>query len=276
MKDRSECIGKRSSVWRDHKAALCDAQNGVCAFCEHDASSSSFGDVEHYRPKGAVTPRSDGDPCTATSVPPKLDDSASTEGYWRLAFAWSNYLFACQLCNQQWKRDQFPLVDEGERDLTMVDGKATLERPLLLDPYRDDFDPRTHFEYVVSDAEIAMIGRTDEGRATIALCGLHRRDAAKARMLRLKEIPARVEGLKRALLATKLAKGDLRLEFEAWTRAWNAVEHLAAASVLVAFRGDCETFRDQLVTSALGRTFAEVRVVVAKGLASARRAVEAR
>jgi hypothetical protein len=35
--------------------------------------------------------------------------------YWWLAYCYDNYAFSCQLCNQKFKSDAFPLEDEGRR-----------------------------------------------------------------------------------------------------------------------------------------------------------------
>jgi hypothetical protein len=83
------------------KMALIKAQHDKCAFCESKVGHIAFGDVEHYRPKGGV----------------RQNDTGPLEqpGYFWLAYAWENLFFACQLCNQSFKKNLFPLADPARR-----------------------------------------------------------------------------------------------------------------------------------------------------------------
>ena len=71
-----------SSAWKPAKTALKRESGGKCAYCEASTETVAHGDVEHFRPKSI---------------------------YWWLAFCYDNYLFACQLCNQTFKGDNFPI-----------------------------------------------------------------------------------------------------------------------------------------------------------------------
>lgn len=115
-----------------------------CAYCESDLVDSL--DVEHFRPKGAVT----GEP--------------AHPGYWWLALKWENLLPACVGCNQErlqhlvtpetteeefaefqsrqangthGKGNHFPI--SGTRALNISDSLSA-ERHHLLDPTVDDPD----------------------------------------------------------------------------------------------------------------------------------------
>lgn len=68
--------------WKPAKAQLKRESNGKCAYCEASTDTVAHGDVEHFRPKSV---------------------------YWWLAYCYDNYLFACQICNQSFKGDQFPV-----------------------------------------------------------------------------------------------------------------------------------------------------------------------
>ena len=72
----------RGSQWKGAKGALSRESHGKCAYCDASASAVAHCDVEHYRPKSR---------------------------YWWLALCYDNYLFACQICNQIYKGDQFPV-----------------------------------------------------------------------------------------------------------------------------------------------------------------------
>jgi hypothetical protein len=71
-----------SGQWKPAKGALKQDSHGKCAYCEAPVAVVAHGDVEHFRPKSI---------------------------YWWLAFAFDNYLFSCQICNQTHKADKFPV-----------------------------------------------------------------------------------------------------------------------------------------------------------------------
>jgi hypothetical protein len=71
-------------------------------------------------------------------------------------FDWLNHLLACSICNSHFKRDQFPLAEDGT--------------PLLLDPTIDD--PLEHLRLSLTAGAYAPL--TARGAATIDVCGLNR------------------------------------------------------------------------------------------------------
>lgn len=71
-----------SNVWKAAKPQLKLETGGKCAYCESPTDSVAHGDVEHYRPKSK---------------------------YWWLAYCYDNFLYACQICNQVHKGDEFPV-----------------------------------------------------------------------------------------------------------------------------------------------------------------------
>ena len=139
-----------SNRWKPAKEQLLAETNGKCAYCEAPTSVVAFGDVEHYRPKSR---------------------------YWWLAYCYDNYLVSCQICNQRFKKDDFPIQNRKmrapviRRDTTdnFIAAKAgqiapdpldtdqvntficlhRQERPLLLNPYFDD--PAEYFAWRVDD-----------------------------------------------------------------------------------------------------------------------------
>jgi hypothetical protein len=80
---------------RSVKRALIKAQHGKCAFCESKITHIAYGDVEHFRPKAGVRQ--------------KASDKLQRPGYYWLAYEWRNLLLSCQLCNQRYKENLFPL-----------------------------------------------------------------------------------------------------------------------------------------------------------------------
>jgi hypothetical protein len=71
-----------NSYWKTTKPQLKKETGGKCAYCEAPTDVNSHGDVEHFRPKSV---------------------------YWWLAYCYDNYLYSCQVCNQIYKGDNFPV-----------------------------------------------------------------------------------------------------------------------------------------------------------------------
>ena len=141
-------------------------QHNKCAFCEAVFDANVAGDVEHFRPKGAIT----------------TDAGRIHPGYYWLCYDWANLSFACPDCNGYRKRDRFPLRVEADRARDHHDDLAR-ERPLLLDPYGAQ-SPRDHIVFRGEAPE----ARTDEGHATIEVLGLSRTALARDRLIHLRNI----------------------------------------------------------------------------------------
>ncbi|MFO0604960.1 MAG: hypothetical protein U0324_17390 [Polyangiales bacterium] len=137
----------------DVKAALRRMQRGKCAFCEAKIDHIAYGDVEHFRPKGAFLRR-------GALVRP---------GYYWLAYAWDNLLLACQLCNQRFKANHFPL-EKGSTRARFHGHDVARERPLFIDPAREDPAGRLGFREHVPVA----LSNDRRARVTIARLGLRR------------------------------------------------------------------------------------------------------
>lgn len=145
----------KSSVWKTAKPQLKVESGGKCAYCESPTDTVAHGDVEHFRPKSV---------------------------YWWLAYCYDNYVYACQICNQVYKGDAFPvhasagpwtgpelpsppspaalaalaqiLTPDGVdptagHTLAAFHQAATKEKPGLVDPYSTDPDPL--FKWVADD-----------------------------------------------------------------------------------------------------------------------------
>lgn len=83
LNDATKPLVFNSTFWKNSKPQLKIESSGKCAYCEADTAVVSHGDVEHFRPKSI---------------------------YWWLAYTYDNYLFACQICNQVYKSDNFPIA----------------------------------------------------------------------------------------------------------------------------------------------------------------------
>jgi hypothetical protein len=71
-----------SDHWKKAKPQLKRESFGKCAYCEAPTNTVAHGDVEHFRPKSV---------------------------YWWLAYCYDNYSYSCQICNQTYKSDKFPV-----------------------------------------------------------------------------------------------------------------------------------------------------------------------
>lgn len=151
------------------KNALIKAQFSKCAFCESKFTHIAYGDVEHFRPKGGY----------------KQNDSDQLQkpGYYWLAYEWPNFYAACQICNQRYKKNLFPLSDPTRRAENHHDDIAT-EDPLLIDPGQDDpadfIGFRGQYPYAING--------NLRGKETIRVLGLDREELATGREDRLAEL----------------------------------------------------------------------------------------
>jgi uncharacterized protein (TIGR02646 family) len=149
------------------KNALIKAQQGKCAFCESQVRHIAHGDVEHYRPKGGVRQND--------------ADRLEQPGYFWLAYGWENLFFACQLCNQSFKKNRFPLADPTRRARSHLDDLAA-EQPMLVHPA--DEEPSTLIGF---REEMAFpIDDDPRARTTIEVVGLNREALAEQRLDSLK------------------------------------------------------------------------------------------
>ncbi len=130
------------------RRALQQSHKGRCAYCESLINDAAYGDVEHFRPKAGYT----------TPASPAL----FRPGYYMLAYDPSNLFLSCQLCNQAYKSNAFPVF--GARVPSV---KPEQELALLIDPYREDprdfirFNPRNGTAYAFD--RVAAFYQSDSG-----------------------------------------------------------------------------------------------------------------
>ena len=154
-----------STFWKLAKTQLKKESLGKCAYCEANTEVVAHGDVEHYRPKSV---------------------------YWWLAYTYDNYLYACQICNQIYKSDNFPISgvpfiapkvrkESSVHDLDLMAGNISpdpiavnvnytlqtflqnhqSELALLINPYFDN--PTDYIAYEADDVieEVKVIPKTN-------------------------------------------------------------------------------------------------------------------
>ena len=151
------------------KQQLIDEQHGKCCFCEADFTANGYGDVEHFRPKAGYTKTS--------------DSKLSRPGYYWLAYEWNNLFFSCQICNQRFKKNYFPLVDETKRAKNHTLDYLE-ESPLLLHPSIDN--PEDHITF----NRHVPVPATDSkrGKESIAGLGIDRSDLNRIREAYLQNV----------------------------------------------------------------------------------------
>ena len=140
-------------------------QHKKCAYCELVRGKRREIDVEHFRPKAQV------------------EEDEAHLGYWWLAFEWRNLLYACKYCNQEHKRNHFPLLLDGKR-AEGPDDDLMQEKPALLNPYEDEPEGCLGYEWVRGQERLVeAFGADDEGRGnkSIEVFGLNRHDLAEQR-----------------------------------------------------------------------------------------------
>jgi 5-methylcytosine-specific restriction endonuclease McrA len=193
----------RSQYWKAGKNQLRKESFGKCAYCEGPTDLVAYGDVEHFRPKSV---------------------------YWWLAYCYDNHLFACQICNQGFKGDRFPIFGARMRSpklsghqpgIDLVAAQcgpdplddslglsraaffrdARREMPGLLDPYL--VDPEPFFKWVADPVQKEVVCRaakpSPKGRRIFQCCealfGLNREELNRWRFRTYEKLEVLVQCL---------------------------------------------------------------------------------
>ena len=152
------------------KNALIKAQHGKCFLCESKITHISFGDVEHFRPKGGSRQSSD-------------EKEMKFPGYYWLAYAWENLFLACQLCNQRFKKNLFPLEDPTQRAVSH-ESDSSKEKPLFVNPEIEN--PEVYISFR-GEIPFAVDGNL-RGKTTIEATGINRDELNEMRFATLKKL----------------------------------------------------------------------------------------
>jgi uncharacterized protein (TIGR02646 family) len=171
----------QSTVWKAAKKQLKKESAGKCAYCEAPTSAVAHGDVEHFRPKSV---------------------------YWWLSYCYENYTYSCQICNQTFKGDRFPVHGPAMRagDLTIAaklnpdpvqeaegmayadfETRCAGELAHLPDVYREDPEALFKWEADPVRKAVKLLARTQSARhqraATAAetVLGLNREELSALR-----------------------------------------------------------------------------------------------
>lgn len=145
----------------DIRRTLWEMQHHKCCYCERKREMNRESDVEHFRPKADVT-----------------EADIDHPGYWWLAYNWDNLFFSCRYCNQEHKKNHFPVADEAKR-VRLEAGSLVDEDGLLINPTEKDPQDHIGFDWVETPTSeplqwLAMaFGRTAYGSKTIEVVGLN-------------------------------------------------------------------------------------------------------
>lgn len=146
---------------QDLRFVLWSEQAKKCCYCER-IEPDSRRDVEHYRPKTSAR---------------RGEEWPDNEGYWWLAWTWSNLMFSCDICNRDGKNDAFPLMP-GSAVLAHGEEPPGAERPMLIHPCEEN--PMRHIQFVHDDTPpnhkwwARPRGRSKRGAMTIQALDLNR------------------------------------------------------------------------------------------------------
>ena len=135
------------------KDTLIEIQGYKCCFCESKIGHIDDGDVEHYRPKAGWV---------------QNEEVINKPGYYWLAYEWDNLLLSCGKCNQRFKKNYFPLIN-NERALSHHDSVA-VEEPVFIHPGKEDAEAFITFK---EEIPVEVQGNV-RGFVTIQKLGLDR------------------------------------------------------------------------------------------------------
>ncbi|MGN7713714.1 hypothetical protein [Agrobacterium radiobacter] len=169
---------KGSLDWGDVKAAFMDVQHDKCIFCERKYETPQHGkielDIEHFRPKNAVTLW----PSTSATKTYDFPFGPVGSGYYWLAYDHRNYAVSCKICNSTCKSNYFPIAGIRGADQETLDELAS-EEPYLCYPLGSgDKDPEELVTFNATVAIPAAPGGHDRrrGQVIIDLFELNKRD----------------------------------------------------------------------------------------------------
>jgi uncharacterized protein (TIGR02646 family) len=170
----------------DVRHALWQMQLGKCAYCERKREEKRESDIEHFRPRAEVS------------------KAPQHKGYWWLAYSWTNLFFSCRSCNQDYKRNWFPVLDEAMR---AGNEKADLnqEKAYLIDPCEDEPETFLGCRREMGNLPFVRIIALPEddwdharARETIKVLGLDRRQLQEGRGSLLDLLDGLVRAIKHA------------------------------------------------------------------------------
>ncbi len=113
-------------------------------------------------------------------------------GYFWLANDWDNFMFSCQICNQRFKQNYFPLKNPMERAV-FNNRNIKNEKALLINPTTED--PENYITF--RKAFIKTKNKSTKGTISIKLFGLKRHELWEKRNTIYKLISTLINSIKK-------------------------------------------------------------------------------
>jgi hypothetical protein len=152
MDARKKIIDDNSAFWGKIKQWLLDLSQQKCWFSEARDCFSHW-DVEHFRPKKSALDK----------------DGSKTDGYWWLAFDWTNFRICGNAGNRK-KGTYFPVRSGTNR--VAFGGDVRFEDPMLLDP--TDVDDPNLLSFNFEGHAIASAGANTDWERERAVYSIER------------------------------------------------------------------------------------------------------
>ena len=137
---KSEAIDSKYYSGHGIKEALMKCHYGKCVFCEAKVRHIAHGDVEHFRPKAGYD----------------QGHTFNRNGYFWEAYSWENLYYSCQICNQVYKKNRFPVLLDKKlvevRSTPDHSSNSSSEQPVLIDPGKEN--PRDFLRFNPIDGSI--------------------------------------------------------------------------------------------------------------------------
>lgn len=131
---RDKRFDENSSIWSEVKPVYIALQRNKCVFCERKFETREYGkieyDLEHFRPKSSVKVWPNASSEFNYDFP---TGSASSKGYYWLAYDSLNYAASCKVCNSTLKSNYFPIARNRGR-ATSAPEQLRSEEPYLCYP----------------------------------------------------------------------------------------------------------------------------------------------
>ncbi len=178
-----------AALYKRRRQVFYDAFHGKCAYCERKFVLDQSGDIDHFRPKGAVTDENDQE-----VLVPTADGHAPHPGYYWLAYDWRNLLPCCARCNRPTRLPDGRLVGKSTRfpvqggNYAWRPGNEQNEAPLFLNPMFDD--PEADLGLDVATG--LVFPKTPRGKFCIATLDLNREGLPEERRKRFTEVRGRM------------------------------------------------------------------------------------
>jgi len=162
----------KENLYKKHvRDLLFAAFQGKCAYCESKICDTQPGDIDHFRPKGALTDENDKEVI--------LEDGRTHRGYYWLAYSLANLLPTCRTCNsgttgtdgrRLGKLTRFPIQGVRVSEPGHSEESLSGEQPVFLHPCFDHPEEELDFDRQTGH----LLGLTSRATLFINLMGLNR------------------------------------------------------------------------------------------------------